>query len=68
MKILYILTMFVNKVILISGGTGSFGTKMLKFLLKTKVKEIIIFSRDEKKQEDLRRNIKDNRVNYLKEM
>ena len=40
--------MFTNKVILISGGTGSFGTEMLKFLVKTKVKEIRILSRDEK--------------------
>ena len=57
--------MFTNKVILISGGTGSFGTEMLKFLVKTKVKEIRILSRDEKKQEDLRRSIKDKRVNYI---
>ena len=57
--------MFNNKIILISGGTGSFGTKMLKSLIKTKVREIRIFSRDEKKQEDLRRSIKDNRVNYI---
>jgi len=57
--------MFNNKVILISGGTGSFGTEMLKFLVKTKVKEIRILSRDEKKQEDLRRSIKDKRVNYI---
>ena len=45
--------MFTNKVVLISGGTGSFGIEMLKFLVKTKVKEIKILSRDEKKQEDL---------------
>tara|TARA_B100000767_G_C19737839_1_gene524720 strand:+ start:215 stop:1222 length:1008 start_codon:yes stop_codon:yes gene_type:complete len=57
--------MFNNKVILISGGTGSFGTQMLKSLIKTKVKEIRIISRDEKKQEDLRRSIKDKRVNYI---
>ena len=57
--------MFANKVVLISGGTGSFGTEMLKFLVKTKVKEIRILSRDEKKQEDLRRSIRDNRVNYI---
>ena len=57
--------MFANKVVLISGGTGSFGTQMLKSLIKTKVKEIRIFSRDEKKQEDLRRSIKDKRVNYI---
>jgi len=57
--------MFDNKIILISGGTGSFGTKMLHSLIKSKVKEIRIFSRDEKKQEDLRRSIKDKRVNYI---
>ena len=57
--------MFSNKIILISGGTGSFGTQMLKSLIKTKVKEIRIFSRDEKKQEDLRRSLKDKRVSYI---
>src|SRR6056300_1881852 len=57
--------MFTNKVVLISGGTGSFGTEMLRFLIKTNVNEIRILSRDEKKQEDLRRSIKDNRVNYI---
>ena len=57
--------MYSNKIVLISGGTGSFGKQMLKSLIKTKVKEIRIFSRDEKKQEDLRRSIKDKRVNYI---
>ncbi len=57
--------MFSNKIILISGGTGSFGTQMLKSLIKTNVKEIRVFSRDEKKQEDLRRSIKDKRINYI---
>jgi len=57
--------MFNNKVILISGGTGSFGTQMLKSLINTQVKEIRIISRDEKKQEDLRRSIKDKRINYI---
>jgi len=57
--------MFTNKKVLISGGTGSFGTQMLKSLIKTKVNEIRIFSRDEKKQEDLRRSITDKRVNYV---
>jgi len=57
--------MFTNKTVLISGGTGSFGSKMLKSLLKTKIKEIRILSRDEKKQEDLRRSIPDKRVNYV---
>ena len=57
--------MFPNTVVLISGGTGSFGTEMLRYLIKTNIKEIRILSRDEKKQEDLRRSIKDNRVNYI---
>jgi UDP-N-acetylglucosamine 4,6-dehydratase/5-epimerase len=57
--------MFTNKTVLISGGTGSFGSQMLRSLLKTKIKEIRILSRDEKKQEDLRRSIPDKRVNYV---
>ncbi len=46
--------MFLNKRILITGGTGSFGKTFLKKILNKKCKEIIIFSRDEKKQHDLR--------------
>jgi UDP-N-acetylglucosamine 4,6-dehydratase len=46
--------MFVNKTLMITGGTGSFGNAVLKRFLKTDVKEIRIFSRDEKKQEDMR--------------
>lgn len=46
--------MFKDKTLLITGGTGSFGTTVLNRFLKTDVKEIRIFSRDEKKQEDLR--------------
>ena len=57
--------MFTKKIVLISGGTGSFGTQMLKSLINTKVKEVRIFSRDEKKQDDLRRSITDKRVNYI---
>ncbi|MBD1142535.1 polysaccharide biosynthesis protein [Pelagibacterales bacterium SAG-MED35] len=45
---------FKNKKFLITGGTGSFGNQMVKFLIKTNIKKIIIFSRDEKKQEELR--------------
>ena len=47
--------MFQNKVLLITGGTGSFGCAVLKRFLNTGVKEIRIFSRDEKKQDDLRK-------------
>ena len=46
--------MFKNKVLLITGGTGSFGNTVLKRFLSTEVREIRIFSRDEKKQEDMR--------------
>ena len=47
--------MFKNKVLLITGGTGSFGNAVLKSFLDTDIKEIRIFSRDEKKQDDLRK-------------
>lgn len=46
--------MFTDKVLMITGGTGSFGNTVLKRFLKTNVKEIRIFSRDEKKQEEMR--------------
>jgi UDP-N-acetylglucosamine 4,6-dehydratase len=47
--------MFVNKVLLITGGTGSFGNSVLKRFLDTSIGEIRIFSRDEKKQDDMRK-------------
>jgi UDP-glucose 4-epimerase len=46
--------MFDNKVLIITGGTGSFGRAVLRRFLSTEVREIRIFSRDEKKQEDMR--------------
>lgn len=46
--------MFKNKVLLITGGTGSFGNAVLKRFLSSNLKEIRIFSRDEKKQDDMR--------------
>lgn len=46
--------MLQDKVLMITGGTGSFGNTVLNRFLNTRVKEIIIFSRDEKKQEDMR--------------
>ena len=48
--------MFLNKKVLITGGTGSFGKTFLNKILNKKCREIIIFSRDEKKQHDLRTN------------
>lgn len=46
--------MFENKILLITGGTGSFGNAVLNRFLDTDIKEIRIFSRDEKKQDDMR--------------
>ncbi len=54
-----------SKTVLITGGTGSFGSTVCNFLTKTKVKEIRIFSRDEKKQNDMRNYIKDDRVKFF---
>jgi len=57
--------MFKNKVILITGGTGSFGTTVLDYFLSQSIKEIRIFSRDELKQEHMRIAYKDNRLNFI---
>ncbi len=48
------MTMFKDKILLITGGTGSFGNAVLERFLNTDIKEIRIFSRDEKKQDDMR--------------
>jgi UDP-N-acetylglucosamine 4,6-dehydratase/5-epimerase len=56
--------MFKNKTILITGGTGSFGNEVLRQFLKTDIKEIRIFSRDEKKQDDMRNSLKNNKVKF----
>jgi UDP-glucose 4-epimerase len=53
-----------NKTLLITGGTGSFGNAVLKRYLDLDVKEIRIFSRDEKKQDDQRKFYKDDRIKY----
>ena len=45
--------MFKNKILLITGGTGSFGNVVLRKFLHTEIKEIRIFSRDELKQDDM---------------
>lgn len=49
------ISMFANKTLLITGGTGSFGNAVLKRFLDTDISEIRIFSRDEKKQDDMRK-------------
>jgi UDP-N-acetylglucosamine 4,6-dehydratase/5-epimerase len=56
--------MFQGKVLLISGGTGSFGNAVLKKFLNTDIKEIRIFSRDEKKQHDMRVEIQSTKVKF----
>mgnify|MGYP003645960694 CR=1 FL=1 len=57
--------MFDNKTLMITGGTGSFGNAVLKRFLDTAVKEIRIFSRDEKKQEDMRLSINNDKVKFV---
>ena len=56
--------MFKDKVLLITGGTGSFGNAVLKRFLNSDVKEIRIFSRDEKKQDDMRNFYKSDKLKY----
>lgn len=56
--------MFKDKTLLITGGTGSFGNAVLKRFLDTDVREIRIFSRDEKKQEDMRIALKSDKVKF----
>ena len=56
--------MFKNKTLLITGGTGSFGQTVLNRFLNTGVKEIRIFSRDEKKQDDMRISLKEAKVKF----
>lgn len=56
--------MFTNKTLLITGGTGSFGNAVMKRFLDTEIKEIRIFSRDEKKQDDMRKLYKNDRLKF----
>ncbi len=56
--------MFKNKVLLITGGTGSFGNAVLDRFVKSDIKEIRIFSRDEKKQDDMRHQIQNPKVKF----
>jgi UDP-N-acetylglucosamine 4,6-dehydratase/5-epimerase len=55
---------FANSTLLITGGTGSFGNAVLKRFLNTDIKEIRIFSRDEKKQDDMRQFYKNSKIKY----
>ena len=56
--------MFLNKILLITGGTGSFGNAVLCRFLDSDVGEIRIFSRDEKKQDDMRKKCKNQKLKF----
>ena len=56
--------MLDNKILLITGGTGSFGNAVLNRFLNTGIKEIRIFSRDEKKQDDMRQVYRNDKIKY----
>ena len=56
--------MFKDKTLLITGGTGSFGNAVIRGWLKTSIKEIRIFSRDEKKQDDMRNAYRNDKLKF----
>lgn len=56
--------MFKDKTLLITGGTGSFGNAVLRRFLDTDIKEVRIFSRDEKKQDDMRHELQNPKVKF----
>lgn len=58
------MSIFNNKILLITGGTGSFGNAILKRFMNTDIKEIRIFSRDEKKQDDMRHELQNPKVKF----
>ena len=58
------MSIFKDKTLLITGGTGSFGNAVLNRFLNTDIKEIRIFSRDEKKQEDMRIKYKNDKIKF----
>lgn len=58
------MSLFTNKTLLITGGTGSFGNAVLKRFLNSDIKEIRIFSRDEKKQDDMRHELQNPKVKF----
>ncbi|MDL2224162.1 polysaccharide biosynthesis protein [Bacteroidales bacterium OttesenSCG-928-M06] len=58
------MSLFTNKTLLITGGTGSFGNAVLNRFLDSDIKEIRIFSRDEKKQDDMRHQLQNSKVKF----
>ncbi|NCU28037.1 NAD-dependent epimerase/dehydratase family protein, partial [Candidatus Nomurabacteria bacterium] len=58
------MTIFKDKTLLITGGTGSFGNAVLRRFLDSDIKEIRVFSRDEKKQDDMRHRLQNPKVKF----
>lgn len=58
------MSLFINKTLLITGGTGSFGNAVLNRFLDSDLKEIRIFSRDEKKQDDMRHRLQNDKIKF----
>ena len=58
------MSIFKDKILLITGGTGSFGNAVLRRFLDSDIKEIRIFSRDEKKQDDMRHHLQNPKVKF----
>ncbi len=58
------MSLFKDKTLLITGGTGSFGNAVLRHFLDSDIKEIRIFSRDEKKQDDMRHELQSSKVKF----
>lgn len=59
------MSFFTDKILLITGGTGSFGNAVLRRFLDSDIKEIRIFSRDEKKQDDMRHALQNPKVKFF---
>ena len=57
--------LFTDKILIITGGTGSFGNAVLKRFLDTNIKEIRVFSRDEKKQDDMRHFYNNPKLKFI---
>ena len=58
------LDIFTDKVLLITGGTGSFGNAVVSNFLNSGLKELRIYSRDEKKQDDMRKKFKNSKISF----
>ena len=58
------MSIFKDKTLLITGGTGSFGNAVLRRFLDSDIREIRIFSRDEKKQDDMRHHLQNKKVKF----